>query len=187
MKTVLKCIALATLLATISCSSSLTVRSDYDRQINFSQYRTYSFYTPPVSQQDAVMGSPLMIKRMTKAMEYEMGSRGYKRDDARPDIVVSFSTDAHNIQSVSSSTATPSWPASVSSDNYEENRIIINMLDANSKDMIWQGYAKGQINNSKKDRELLVFEIVNKIMMQYPNRAGYDNMEAIAKKRRRSY
>ena len=82
---------------------------------------------------------------------------------------------------------TPSWPASVSSDNYEENRIIINMLDANSKDMIWQGYAKGQINNSKKDRELLVFEIVNKIMMQYPNRAGYDNMEAIAKKRRRSY
>ena len=182
---------MAILFGASSCSPSLTVRSDYDHQVNFSQYHTYGFYTPSMSQNDAVMGSQLMLKRMTKAMEGEMDSRGYKRDDKNPDILISFSTDAQNMQSVQSSTVAPMWGSrysyggSVSSRNYEENRIIINLLDGKSKDMIWQGYAKGEVNNRKKDRELLVNEIINKIMADYPNRAGYDNMDAIAK--RKSY
>ena len=71
----------------------------------------------------------------------------------------------------------------VSSRNYEENRIIVNLYDGKSKDMIWQGYAKGEINDrNRKDRDALVYDVVSKIMLEYPNRAGFDNMKVMSRK-----
>jgi hypothetical protein len=192
MKVLINVFALALVLGMSSCSPSLTIRSDYDRQTNFSRYQTYNFYNPSQTTQDAVMGSQLMLKRMTQAMTREMENRGYKLDETNPDILVSFSTDARNMQSVqSNNNFSPFWGwgwgwgggNNVSSRNYEENRIIISLHDGRTKDMIWQGYAKGEINErNRKNREQLVYDVVAKIMLEYPNRAGFDNMRAISRK-----
>ncbi len=190
MRIITSFLALALLFGMSSCSPSLMVRSDYDRQANFSQYTTYGFYNMPQVKQDAVMGSQLMLKRMTQAMTREMENRGYKYDSSNPDILVSFSTDAQNMQSVqSNNTFSPYWGwgwggnNNVSSRNYEENRVVINFLDGKTKDMIWQGYAKGEINDrNRKDREGLVYDVISKIMMEYPNRAGFDNMKVMSRK-----
>lgn len=127
---------------------------------------------------------------MTQAMSREMENRGYKYDSNNPDVLVSFSTDAQNMQSMqSNNNFSPYWDwqyggmNQVSSRNYEENRIIVSLLDGKTKDMIWQGYAKGEINErNRKDREALVYDVIGKIMLEYPNRAGFDNMKAISRK-----
>ena len=182
---------MALLLGMSGCSPSLMVRSDYDRQTNFSQYTTYGFYNPSQASQDAVMGSKLMLKRMTQAMSREMENRGYKFSPNDADILVGFSTDARNVQSVqSNNNFSPFWGwgwgmggNNVSSRNYEENRIIISLYDGKTKEMVWQGYAKGEINDrNRKDREALIFDVVSKIMLEYPNRAGFDNMRAISRR-----
>ncbi len=190
MKVIINVFALALLLGMSSCSPSLMVRSDYDRQTNFSQYTTYGFYTPTQAPQDAVMGSKLMLKRMTQAMTREMENRGYKLAANNADILVGFSTDSQNMQSVqSNNNFSPYWGYryggfnQTSSRNYEEDRIVINLYDGKSKDMIWQGYVKGEINDrNRKDREAVVYDVVSKIMLEYPNRAGFDNMKAAARK-----
>ena len=190
MKLIINVFALALLLGMSSCSPSLMVRSDYDRQTNFSQYTTYGFYNPTQTPQDAVMGSKLMLKRMTQAMTREMENRGYKFAANNADILVGFSTDSQNLQSVqSNNNFSPYWGYryggfnQMSSRNYEEDRIVINLYDGKSKDMIWQGYVKGEINDrNRKDREALVYDVVSKIMLEYPNRAGFDNMKAAARK-----
>jgi len=191
MKIITSFFALALLFGMSSCSPSLMVRSDYDRQANFSQYTTYGFYDSPQAKQDAVMGSQLMLKRMTQAMTREMENRGYKFNSSNPDILVSFSTDAQSRQSVqSNNTFSPYWGwwgmagnNNVSSRNYEENRIIISFLDGKTKEMVWQGYAKGEINErNRKDREALVYDVISKIMLEYPNRAGFDNMKVMSRK-----
>lgn len=123
-------------------------------------------------------------------MSREMENRGYKYDSNNPDVLVSFSTDAQNMQSMqSNNNFSPYWDwqyggmNQVSSRNYEENRIIVSLLDGKTKDMIWQGYAKGEINErNRKDREALVYDVIGKIMLEYPNRAGFDNMKAISRK-----
>jgi hypothetical protein len=190
MKIIINVFAMALLLGVSSCSPSLMVRSDYDRQTNFSQYTTYGFYNPTQAPQDAVMGSKLMLKRMTQAMTREMDNRGYKFTASNADILVGFSTDSQNLQSVqSNNTFSPYWGYrygglnQMSSRNYEEDRIVINLYDGKSKDMIWQGYVKGEINDrNRKDREALVYDVVGKIMLEYPNRAGFDNMKAVSRK-----
>ena len=190
MKVIINVFALALLLGMSSCSPSLMVRSDYDRQTNFSQYTTYGFYNPSLNSQDAVMGSKLMLKRMTQAMNREMENRGYKFATNDADILVGFSTDSQNVQSVqSNNNFSPFWGwrfggmNQVSSRNYEENRIVISLYDGKTKDMVWQGYAKGEINDrNRKDREALVYDVVSKIMHEYPNRAGFDNMKAISRR-----
>lgn len=189
MKIIISVFALALLFGMSSCSPSLMVRSDYDRQTNFAQYTTYGFYNPSESSQDAVMGSQLMLKRMSQAMSREMENRGYKLTKNNPDILVGFTTDAQNKQSVQSNNSfSPYWGYwggmnQVSSRNYEENRIIVNLYDGKSKEMIWQGYAKGEINDrNRKDRDALVYDVVSKIMLEYPNRAGFDNMKVMSRK-----
>ncbi len=190
MKVIIKVFALALLLGMSSCSPSLMVRSDYDRQTNFSQYTTYGFYNPSQVSQDAVLGSKLMLKRLNQAMTREMENRGYKFAANNADILVGFTTDSQNLQSVqSNNNFSPYWNwrfggmNQVSSRNYEENRIIINLFDGKTKEMVWQGYAKGEINDrNRKDREALVYDVVSKIMLEYPNRAGFDNMKAISRR-----
>lgn len=71
-----------------------------------------------------------------------MENRGYKLDNSNPGILVSFSTDAQNMQSVqSNNNFSPYWGwggnNNVSSRNYEENRAIISLLDGRTKEMIW--------------------------------------------------
>lgn len=182
---------MALLFGMSSCSPSLVVRSDYDRQTNFSQYTTYGFYNPSQApQQDAVLGSKLMLKRLNQAMTREMENRGYKFTANDADILVGFTTDSQNLQSVqSNNNFSPYWNwrfggmNQVSSRNYEENRVIINLYDGKTKEMVWQGYAKGEINDrGRKDREVLVYDVVGKIMLEYPNRAGFDNMKAISRR-----
>ena len=110
MKVIINVFALALLFGMSSCSPSLMVRSDYDHQTNFAQYTTYGFYNPSQASQDAVMGSQLMLKRLTQAMSREMENRGYKLTKNNPDILVGFSTDAQNKQSVqSNNTFSPYW------------------------------------------------------------------------------
>jgi hypothetical protein len=174
MKVIINAFALTFLLGMSGCSPSLIVRSDYDRQTNFSQYTTYGFYNFSQATQNAVMGSKLMLNRMNQAMSREMKNRGYKFTTNNADILVGFSTDSQNMQSVQfNNNFSPCWGVrygglnQVSSRNYAEDRIVINLYDGKSKDMVWPGYAKGEINDrNRKDREALVYDVVSKIMLE---------------------
>ncbi|SDM59565.1 DUF4136 domain-containing protein [Siphonobacter aquaeclarae] len=168
-----------------ACSPTIQVRSDYDRGADFRGYRTYAVVSAPGANPDPVMGSQLMQKRITQALENEMNARGYK-ESQQPDLLIRFETDARNLQQIQSMNTGPMWGwwwgnnNNVSSRNYEENRLIISLLDARTKEMVWQGWAKGELNARKKNRDELIRETVARVMEEYPHRAGFDNSAAIS-------
>ena len=131
-----------------------------------------------------------MFKRLNQAMTREIKRRGYKFSGNDAGILDGFTTDSQNLQSVpSNNNISPYWGwrfggmNQVSSRNYKENRIIVNLFDGKTKEMVWQGYAKGEIKDgNRKDREASVYDVVSKIMLEYPNRAGFDNMKAISRR-----
>ena len=78
------------LLAVVFLSSCATVNviTDYDRQADFKEYKSYAFYKTGI---DKAQISDLDKKRILKAIETEMANRGFVKSQD-PDILVSIFT-----------------------------------------------------------------------------------------------
>ena len=61
-------------------------------------------------------------------------------------------------------------PGGVSIYEYEEGSLIINFVDAKSKELIWHGSAKAIVGNEKtpEERQKKIYETVQKILEKYP-------------------
>ena len=79
--------SLSLLLIVISCSS-VNVYSDYDKETDFSSFKTYAFYKKGI---DKVEISDLDKKRILRAIERELKSKGMVPSD-NPDLLVNIFT-----------------------------------------------------------------------------------------------
>ncbi|WP_333695127.1 DUF4136 domain-containing protein, partial [Flavobacterium sp.] len=86
MKT-LQLIPLFAFLILASCSS-VRVYSDYDKGVEFSQFKTYAFHKNSI---DKVEISDLDKKRILRAIDQNLQSRGFTKSD-NPDFWVSIQT-----------------------------------------------------------------------------------------------
>jgi len=131
------------------------VSSDYDQNINFAEYKTYAFYKPGIDKAEI---SDLDKKRILRAIEKEMTAKGFTKSD-NPTILVSIFAKANKRVSV-----------------YQNNRfgfgegvLYIDLLDANKKQLVWQGKGTAPLTNKNIDkREERIQEIVQEIMTVYP-------------------
>jgi hypothetical protein len=166
-------------------ASSVAVRSDYDRQANFREYNSYAIAEMKQDKNDPILGSSLNQKRFAQAMDAEMKARGYVKTDETPDLLVSFQTDSRNKQNTQSNNNWGYWSwygnNNVSTRNYEEGRIIVNLIDAKTKELVWQGWATGELNNTRKERDEVFREVIYRIMQEYPHRANGYNQAADTK------
>src|SRR5690554_8062484 len=86
MKT-LKFIPLLLLFVFTSCST-VRVATDYDKEVNFNQYRSFAFYKPGV---DKAQISDLDKKRILRAIEENLQAKGMNKSE-QPDLLVSIFT-----------------------------------------------------------------------------------------------
>lgn len=76
------------LLLLSACGSSVNVLSDYDKSTDFNSYKSYAFYKTGI---DKAQISDLDKKRILRAIEAEMSTRGFVKSK-NPDILVSIFT-----------------------------------------------------------------------------------------------
>ncbi|MDO6491940.1 MAG: DUF4136 domain-containing protein [Cellulophaga sp.] len=173
-------LALVPVLALVLFSSCTSVRvlSDYDKEASFNTYKTYAFYKTGI---DKAQISDLDKKRILKAIDAEMSSRGFVKS-ATPDILVSIFTkekervdiynnywgggfgwgwnpyyfgNGFNRSNVSTST---------------EGSLYIDLIDAKNKELVWQGRGIGTLNNTSniEKKEQRIKEFVSQILEAYP-------------------
>ncbi|MGB5782374.1 MAG: DUF4136 domain-containing protein, partial [Eudoraea sp.] len=73
----------------LSSCASVNVLSDYDRQTDFTAYKSYAFYKTGI---DRAQISDLDKKRILRAIETEMDSLGFIKSD-EPDLLISIFTN----------------------------------------------------------------------------------------------
>lgn len=160
-----------------SCASSYMANFDYDRSVNFRKYATYKVEPAKTDKDDPVLNSQLNQKRIEEAVVTEMKKRGYVRKDENADLVIKYRIDVENRQEMQSyNTWGYGWwgrPNNTYTRNYREARLVINMVDAKTDQLVWQGWSSGEEKNSRKqDQEAAIYNMVNKILAQYPHKAG---------------
>ena len=86
MKTI-KFLPVLLLFALVSCNS-VRVASDFDKNVEFTQFKTYAFYKNGI---DKVEISDLDKKRILRSIDEVMASKGFSKSD-NPDILINFFT-----------------------------------------------------------------------------------------------
>lgn len=168
-----------------SCAPSINVKYDYDPKVNVRQFSTYRIEADRQRNADPIVGSNLNQRRIADALDKSLQGRGYKpATDGNSDLIIRFFTDSKDRQQVQSGgmmSPYSMWYGGGFNNNmytrqYEENRVVINVYDSRTNDIIWQGYATGQLNNTRKerDRDAIFRETVTSIMKNFPESAGQD-------------
>lgn len=156
-----------------SCSS-VKVATDYDREANFSQYQTYAFFKPGIDKADI---SDLDKKRILRAIDLEMQQKGLTKSDD-PDILVSiFTKTKENINIYN----TPYgygygwgwypwyWGAGSNTVNSTtEGTLYIDLVDAEKKELVWQGMGTAALASKVDKKQERINEIVEEILEKYP-------------------
>jgi len=166
----------------ISCGPSLKVTDDYDKSVNFDQYKTFSLFNSD-SIHDAI--SQLNQQRIINAVKNEMTKKGFQENTTNPDVLVNITAILQNRVAVSSTTdyygyggtyrpyywgggMGGSSTTNYNVQHYKDGSLIIDVIDANSKKLIWQGTGNKEIDKPAKDPDTAIPKAVASIMESFP-------------------
>ena len=170
-----KLLILVLALAFYGCST-IQVAYDYDKQADFSKYKTYSF-----SEGINELGvGDLNRDRIIKAVENEMTAKGFTMAE-NPDVVIDIYVKAKQVVSATATTTGGGHPwrygygggfstTQVNYNEYTEGTMFINMVDMSTEKIVWQGIGTKTINEtaSPQKREDNINYSVQQIFTKYP-------------------
>jgi len=179
----LKVLSLLFLFILGSCVS-VSVHSDYEKNTDFSQYKTYAFYKKGI---DKVEISDLDKRRILRAIKDEMNAKGMVISE-NPDLLVNIFTKSREKIDVYNNSYYGWYPYyygygygyygggfghgfgynNVSTST--EGTLFIDLIDTNKKELVWQGIGTGVLSYSKNidKKEARIREFVSMIMAIYP-------------------
>lgn len=167
----LKTIALSLLI--VSCAP-IYVNYDYEKETDFTKYKTYNYYS------DMKTGlSELDTKRLLDALDAKMTAKGFTLSDT-PDFFIDIKSrefQAAQRQTVGVglggggrnvgggvSIGLPIGQANVN------REITIDFVDENKKQLFWQAVSESSFkpNATPEKRETRLNAIIEKVLVQYP-------------------
>jgi hypothetical protein len=168
----LKLLPLALIFFIASCSS-IRVTTDYDTTADFSTYKTFAFYKKGIDKAEI---SDLDKRRILKAIESEMLAKGFTKSDD-PDLLVNIFAKSTKKVDVYNNNFYYGWHPWYYGPNfgtqvsvYNKGTLFIDLIDANKKELAWQGIGSGalSISGNVAKKEEKIKEFVAEIMAQYP-------------------
>jgi len=167
------------LLAVLSSCTSVRVLSDYDKDANFNSYTSYAYYKTGI---DKAQISDLDKKRILRAIDSEMATRGFTKSNS-PDILVSiFTKEKEQVDVYNNYWGGgfgwgwnpyywgPGWNNGTQVSTRTQGSLYIDLIDAKSKELVWQGKGIGTLSQSKsiEKKEERIKEFVGEILKAYP-------------------
>jgi hypothetical protein len=171
--------SLLTFALALAACSTMKVQTEYDRAANFKGYKTYAWLPrEPGPEQAQAARDPRIRERVLKGVEEGLGSKGLTRvsPDQNPELFVAVHGWAVNRIDVHTygysygpspygyypTLATPT----VDVRQYRDGTLIIDLVDAATKQMVWRGTATDTFNPGAEPEK--VTEAVRKTLKEYP-------------------
>jgi Domain of unknown function (DUF4136) len=176
MKTMKLVVLFAIVLFIHSCSS-VKVVTDYDRQVDFSQFTSFAFYKPGIDKAEI---SDLDKKRILKAIEEEMLAKGFTKSE-EPNLLISIFTKEKERMDTWNSNPGWGWNPWGPQNNISvrtEGILYIDFIDAKKNELIWQGKGTGTMTDENMDeKQKRINKFVKEILAEYPPETAKEKKE----------
>ena len=180
MKKIIKILPLLALLIVVSSCSSVRVAADYDKEAKFDDYKTFAFFKTGIDKAEI---SDLDKRRILRAIEAELLAKGFTKSE-KPDVLISLFTKSQQRVDVYNNSwgyggwgwggyggFGPGWGWGWNQPNVStsvQGHLYIDLIDANKKELVWQGMGTGYLTRNMEKKEARIKEFVAKIMEKYP-------------------
>jgi hypothetical protein len=168
------------LLILAGCAPQISVYNDTDPDYDLWTYKTFDWSekTNIEENKNPLYYNELNDKRIKSAVASEMKHKGYQMTDSQPELIIHYHIVVQDQMALVTEpygySYTPYWIRSRTNVYpYKEGSLIIDIMDANSKNLIWRGWAVSPIETSysPEQTEKLIKLAVTKIFRRFPGKA----------------
>lgn len=154
-----------------SCSP-FQVRSDYAETANFNNYKTYKLRVDDLKLND------IDKDRVLNEVSRQLQTKGLSVGE-NPDLIVNVKAQHKKITDIQGDRPIGmygwggpwGWGVGMSrtwSSNYNQGALVLDLIDARTQKLVWQGIGEGISVDSPKAKQKQIPEIVAEIMANYP-------------------
>ncbi|MGI9544156.1 MAG: DUF4136 domain-containing protein [Cyclobacteriaceae bacterium] len=174
--------------------SSVQIFTDYDRNVDFSNYTTFEMAPVQDKLPDEPMINQLNLTRIKRAIVGELEARGYEQT-RHADLAVNIYVKVDPRTAVTTMYDGPYFPyrgrfrfythwgyydhwginwaySDVQTRNYKVGTLVVDLVDTKNKKLVWQGIATSSLHELRKDPELKINDVIVRMFRRYPYRAG---------------
>jgi hypothetical protein len=189
MKKIMLIAVAAMLVIGAGCGSSISITSDYDKEMDFTTIKTFGFLK--WNAESAATVNDIDQKRLETAVTAELEKRGLKRVDGMGDSMIGFHVVIENKTGTTSYTdhyggmgyyghgyggfgygyGYPyggSSTTSTSTYTYTVGTVVVDQYNSVTKKLIWEGVAQGEMSGERKNREDNINKDMARMFADYP-------------------
>jgi Domain of unknown function (DUF4136) len=166
--------AVCTLLFLVALGTAIAqqVKTDFDHQANFSQYKTYCW-------QEIKPANSLWDARIKNAVDAQLTAKGWTQVDSGGDvsIVAIKTTQTQKSLQTFYDGMGGGWrwrgfggmgEATTTEQDYKEGTLVVDMYDAKTKQLIWRSSAEDTLSNKAEKNEKNLDKGVVKMFKKFP-------------------
>jgi Domain of unknown function (DUF4136) len=162
-------VSVATFFVFIAASFADQVKTDYDHNANFGQYKTYSW--EKVQTRD-----PLMVDRIKDAVNAALAAKGWTQVDSGADVCVVAMEITKNQQTLNTfyDGFGGGWrwggfgDATTTTETYKVGTLVVDLFDTKAKNLIWRGSSSDTLSNNPDKNTKNLDNGVKKMFAHFP-------------------
>jgi hypothetical protein len=160
-----------------ACSDAIRVRTDYDKGVNLHNYKTYNWLplAEIESKNDPLLLNELTFKRIKNAIDSEMASKQIQYSESVPALLIHFHVILNNKTAIRPVFFGYNYGAywnraQMDSFQYREGTLLIDLMDASNKNLLWRGWGTSIIDDDSavEVTESQIKNAVAKILKDFP-------------------
>src|ERR1700716_1413651 len=161
-------------LVALGTAFSQQVKSDFDHQANFSQYKTYSW-------QEIKPANSLWDARIKNAVDAQLAAKGWTQVDSGGDvaIVAIKTTETQRALNTFYDGFGGGWgwrrfggggfgEATTTTDTYKVGTVVVDLFDTKTKQLIWRGNSSDTLSNNSDKNIKNLDKGVEKMFKKFP-------------------
>jgi hypothetical protein len=159
-------------LVALGTASAQQVKTDFDHQANFSQYKTYSW-------QEIKPANSLWDSRIENAVDAQLAAKGWTRLDNGGDvaIVAIKTTQTQRTLQTFYDGMGGGWrwrgmggfgQSTTTEQDYKQGTLVVDLYDAKTKQLIWRGSAQDTLSDKATKNEKNLDKGVTKMFKAFP-------------------
>lgn len=166
------------------CATGPRILTDGDPAVDVGAYGSFGFFEPLAT--DTAGYSTLLTARLKAATRRQLEARGYAYDEVNPSLLVNFNVNIVEKTEIRSSPSVTAgfgyygyrhgmygawsgYPYDIESTNYRQGTLVIDVVDATRRTLVWQGVAEGRITRKLSDNPASAVDTaVSQILASFP-------------------